>query len=63
MEDGTWRFAKSTISFLYYVPASEYDDALTQTNRVVAGDKRLAADYPENLAAWQNFDAKYRAGN
>ena len=61
IEDGTWRFAKRTISFLYYVPASEYDGALTQTNRVLADDKRLPADYPESLAAWQDFDAKYIA--
>ena len=59
IEDGNWRFAKRTISFLYYVPASEYDGALTQANRVVAGDQRLPADYPESLPAWQAFDAKF----
>lgn len=59
IEDGTWRFAKRTISFLYYVPVSEYDGVLTQSDRVVAGDQRFAADYPESLAAWQAFDAKY----
>ena len=59
VEDGAWRFAKRSISFLYYVPVTEYGDALTQHNRVVAGDKRLPADYPESLPAWQDFDAKY----
>jgi len=32
---------------------------LTQANRVVAGDQRLPADYPESLPAWQAFDAKF----
>ena len=58
-EEGTWRFAKRSLSFLYYVPASEYKTVLTQENRVVAGDKRLFADYPENLTTWQNFDSTY----
>ena len=60
IEDGAWRFAKRTISFLYYVPATEYDDAMTQQDRVVAGDKRISADYPESLPAWQAFDADIR---
>ena len=59
IEDGKWRFAKRTISFLYYVPVSEYNGVLTQSDRVVAGDQRLAADYPESLAAWKAFDARY----
>ena len=59
IEDGTWRFAKRSIRFLYYVPVSEYDGALGRTDRVVAGDQRIAADYPESLAAWQDFESKY----
>jgi len=59
VEEGSWRFAKRTISFLYYVPAKEYDDVLTQKNRVVAGDQRLPADYPESLAAWQDFETRF----
>lgn len=59
VEGGRWRFARRSISFLYYVPASEYAGALNQVDRVVAGDRRLAADYPESLAAWQEFEARY----
>ncbi|MEZ5649045.1 MAG: nuclear transport factor 2 family protein [Burkholderiaceae bacterium] len=60
VEDGIWRFAKRTISFLYYVPVSEYGDVLNQTNRLKAGNERLPADYPESLATWQAFDARHR---
>lgn len=62
VEDGRWRFAKRTIHFLYYVPASEHVGALTQAERVVAGDRRLPADYPEGLAAWQEFEDRYVQG-
>ena len=58
-EDGAWRFARRVIRFLYYVPAAEYDGALARPDRVVAGDRRLAADYPEDLPAWKDFDARY----
>lgn len=61
-EDGSWRFAKRTISFLYYLPANEYEGVLTRIDRVVVGDTRLSADYPEKLAAWQQFDEKYGDG-
>lgn len=60
-EDG-WRFARRRLSFLYYVPAAEYDGALTRPDRVVAGDRRLPADYPESLPAWQAFDARHDKG-
>ena len=61
-EEGQWRFCKRSISFLYYVPVSEYDGVLTRKDRVVAGDRRLAGDYPETLDAWRDFDAKYGSG-
>jgi ketosteroid isomerase-like protein len=57
-EDGSWRFAKRSISFLYYVPVSEYDGALSRQDRVFAGERRLPADYPESLPTWIDFDAK-----
>ena len=60
VEDGVWRFARRTISFLYYVPVSEYGNVLNQTNRLKAGDKRLPADYPESLPTWQAFDARHK---
>ena len=54
-EAGTWHFAKREINFLYYVPATEYSAGLNSAQRVVMGDQRLAADYPESLPAWQAF--------
>ena len=53
--DGQWRFAKRIISFLYYVPASDYSKGLNHPDRVVMGGHRLKADYPEALPAWQAF--------
>jgi ketosteroid isomerase-like protein len=53
--DGQWRFAKRVISFLYYVPASDYSQGLNHPDRVVMGGNRLKADYPEALPAWQAF--------
>lgn len=59
-EGGAWRFERRTISFLYYVPVAEYDGALARTDRVVAGDRRMAADYPEHLPEWRAFAARHR---
>ena len=53
--DGQWRFAKRVISFLYYVPASDYCQGLNHPDRVVMGGNRRKADYPEALPAWQAF--------
>ncbi|MBM86507.1 MAG: hypothetical protein CMM47_10855 [Rhodospirillaceae bacterium] len=58
--DGRWLFAKRTINFLYYVPAREYLTALNQETRVTVAGNRLPADYPENLLAWQEFDARHK---
>ena len=58
-EAGQWRFAKRVISFLYYVPAVEYAQGLNSEHRVVIGTERLRADYPESLAAWQNFHREH----
>ncbi len=59
VEDGQWRFARRSISFLYYVPVAEYDGALAKANRVSVGSILMPADYPENLPAWQQFAAKH----
>jgi uncharacterized protein (TIGR02246 family) len=53
--DGQWRFDKRIIAFLYYVPATEYSQGLNHADRVVMGDNRFKADYPEALPAWQEF--------
>ena len=60
-EDGQWRFAKRVINFLYYVSFVEYANGLKNENRVVIGDERLPADYPETLAPWQDFHRQHVA--
>lgn len=62
LEGGSWRFARRTISFLYYVPVAEYDGALNRPDRVVTGGRRMVADYPETLPAWIAFDAEHISG-
>lgn len=59
IEDGAWRIDRRAIRFLYYVPVAEYGRALTRLDRVVAGDRRFAADYPEALPAWMAFAARH----
>ena len=54
-DQGSWQFARREIAFLYYVPATEYAVGLNQANRVVIGDQRMPADYPESLPQWQSF--------
>jgi uncharacterized protein (TIGR02246 family) len=54
-EQGKWLFAKRVIHFLYYVPAAEYTRGLSEENRVLIGDQRLTADYPERLPGWLAF--------
>lgn len=61
-EEGQWRFARRSISFLYYVPVAEYDGVLNRRDRVVAGDRRLLADYPESLASWRDFESTHGKG-
>ena len=54
-EGGRWLFARRTINFLYYVPVSEFPNALNSPRRLAVGTERRTADYPEALAAWQQF--------
>jgi len=58
-DDGQWRFRKRVISFLYYVPVTEYATALNDPNRLTLRGERRPADYPESLPAWQQFAAAY----
>ena len=53
-----WRFERRSIAFLYYVPAADYASVLTEPNRLVAGDRRLPADWPEPLETWRAFAAR-----
>ena len=54
-----WRFSEREIHFLYYIPATDFDKGLSQTDRVWIGGQALPADYPENLKVWQDFEAAY----
>lgn len=60
-EGGRWHFAKRVINFLYYVPVTEYRSVLTDTHRLTLRGERRPADYPESLACWQDFHARYVA--
>ena len=51
--DGRWLFARRTLTFLYYVPVTEYGSVLATPLRLTVGSKRLPGDYPESLASWQ----------
>jgi uncharacterized protein (TIGR02246 family) len=60
--DGVWLFQERDIRFLYYVPLKEYPTVFENLNRVIVGDKRFPADYPESLPHWQAFAAKHNKG-
>ena len=51
--DGRWLFARRTLTFLYYVPVTEYGSVLATPLRLAVGGKRLPGDYPESLSSWQ----------
>lgn len=56
-EDGAWRFAERALSFLYYVPLSDYPAILGQRDRMRAYDQPAGADYPERLPSWKDYRA------
>ncbi len=59
--DGKWRFARRTLSFLYYVNMNEYTTALGQPDRMRAYGDRRAADYPESLPTWTTWEQPVNA--
>jgi SnoaL-like domain len=56
-EAGRWRFARRLLTFMYYVPAAEYLDALgpglARRNR--AYEAPQPADWPEALGTWRDY--------
>lgn len=50
--DDRWKFAKRILSFFYYVPATEYVEALGGPLRQRAYGDRRPADFPETLPTW-----------
>jgi len=56
--DGRWLFARRTLTFLYYVPVTEYATVLATPLRLAVGSTRLPGDYPESLESWQKVLAE-----
>ena len=60
-EDGIWKFSKRGINFFYYVQTKDYIETLTSPLRVGTGDGNVAADIPESVPAWIEFQQKYKS--
>jgi ketosteroid isomerase-like protein len=57
--DGRWKFAERILAFAYYVPVTEYPEALGDSLRQRAYGDRRPADYPESLESWTGWRAHY----
>ncbi|RPI12500.1 MAG: hypothetical protein EHM60_11675 [Lysobacterales bacterium] len=57
--DGRWKFAERGLSFMYYVPTTEYLDAFGAglDRRMRAYESPRPADWPENLPTWKRYYA------
>ncbi|MFV3129638.1 nuclear transport factor 2 family protein [Niveispirillum sp. KHB5.9] len=53
--DGKWRFADRLLTFFYYLPVTEYAQALGDPLRQRAYGDRRPADYPEPLPSWRLY--------
>lgn len=53
--DGKWRFADRLLSFFYYLPVTEYAEALGDPLRHRAYGDRRPADFPEALPTWRLY--------
>lgn len=51
-EDRAWRFADRELRFFYYLPVSEYAQALPQRDRMRAYGDARPADLPEGVATF-----------
>ena len=60
-EDGAWKFSKRVIHFFYYVKTKDYVETLTSPLRVGMGDENVAADIPESVPAWIEFQEKHKS--
>jgi ketosteroid isomerase-like protein len=56
-QDGRWKIQERRLSFMYYVPTSEYLDAFGAglSHRMRAYEVPAPADWPENLPTWQSY--------
>jgi hypothetical protein len=53
--DGKWRFADRLLTFFYYLPVTEYAEALGDPLRQRAYGDRRPADFPEALPTWKLY--------
>ena len=51
-EDGRWRFAARTLSFLYYMEMADFIAHFPTPERMGIGGAWRAADFPESLPTW-----------
>ena len=52
---------QTVINFFYYVQTKDYIETLTSPLRVGTGDGNVAADIPESVPAWIEFQQKYKS--
>lgn len=60
--EGGWKFAEREISFLYYVPVTEYPGILLNPARNRAYHEPAPADFPENLDSWTEYYGSRKSG-
>lgn len=53
-EAGRWCFQSRELNFLYYLPVTDYPDALGSELRQRAYGDQRPADYPETLPGWRD---------
>ena len=58
---GSWKFLKRTINFFYYVKTEDYLDSLNDPMRVNMGEGKIAADIPESIPSWIEFQRKNKS--
>jgi len=58
-EDGRWLFASRLLKFCYYVPVTQYAEALASPLRQRGYETPLPADYPETLDSWTGWVNHY----
>lgn len=59
-ESGVWYFSEREIHFFYYVPMSEYIETLNQEKRLYVGTEKRAADFPESVQSWKDFESTHK---
>lgn len=52
-EDGRWKFAERQLSFLYYMPVTEFAEHFPTEQRMGLGGTWRAADFPEGLSSYR----------